>query len=52
MNIHPIAMCTISMDLSQRALQTKISLFQIFKFRQKSKNFDRKSKNIQKNCEA
>ena len=49
-NIGQISMCYISMDLSQRALQTNWDLF--FKFQISSRNFGRKPKNIQTNREA
>ena len=56
MNIDQNAMRYISMDLSQRILQTNVKLFSnfelIFNFWQKTENFDRKLKNIQTNSEA
>ena len=50
MNIEQIAMCYVPMDSSQRALQNNEKLF--FEYQISFRNFGRKLKNIQKNCEA
>ena len=49
-NIDQIALCCLSMDSSQRALQTDGKPF--LKFKTNFRNFDRKPKNIQTNREA
>ena len=48
MNIDQIAMCYLSMDSSQRAIQSNKKNF-FFKFQISFQNFDQKPKNIQTN---
>ena len=50
MNVYQIAMCYISMDLYQRALQTNEFISNYFsKFLPNTENFGQKPKNIQNN---